>query len=162
MIKNAGKQFEISQIFAWSIQASTALKYLHIEKKIAHRDIKPGYICTILIFCTWETKSEDSFLNNMVKMSEILYFTHIGLKPSTCFFCIPGKKIGFILLDNINVYKIYRNIFLTENDQIKLGDLGCSRTIDSSNTELTMGVGTLPYMSPEVKNGNYNFNSDIW
>jgi serine/threonine protein kinase len=43
-IKNAGKQFEISQIFAWSIQASTALKYLHIEKKIAHRDIKPGYI----------------------------------------------------------------------------------------------------------------------
>jgi serine/threonine protein kinase len=39
-----GKKFEESQILNWSIQATTALKYLHFEKKIAHRDIKPGYI----------------------------------------------------------------------------------------------------------------------
>jgi serine/threonine protein kinase len=39
-----GNKFEEIQIFSWSLQATIALKYLHIEKKIAHRDIKPGYI----------------------------------------------------------------------------------------------------------------------
>jgi serine/threonine protein kinase len=39
--KKEGKKFEETQIFNWSLQATTALKYLHFEKKIAHRDIKP-------------------------------------------------------------------------------------------------------------------------
>jgi serine/threonine protein kinase len=42
LTEKEGKQFEEIQIFSWSIQATTALKYLHKEKKIAHRDIKPG------------------------------------------------------------------------------------------------------------------------
>lgn len=41
-MQKEGKEFEETQTFTWSIQATTALKYLHIEKKIAHRDIKPG------------------------------------------------------------------------------------------------------------------------
>lgn len=55
-------------------------------------------------------------------------------------------------------------MFLTQNDQIKLGDLGCARTIDSNNVNLTNKVGTKMYLSPEMikEDSSYNFNSDIW
>lgn len=43
IFENESKKFEESQILTWSIQATTALRYLNVEKKIAHRDIKPGY-----------------------------------------------------------------------------------------------------------------------
>jgi serine/threonine protein kinase len=42
-MQKEGKEFEEAQTFTWFIQATTALKYLHIEKKISHRDIKPGF-----------------------------------------------------------------------------------------------------------------------
>lgn len=53
-------------------------------------------------------------------------------------------------------------MFLTENDEIKLGDLGCARSIETSDTDLTVAIGTMPYISPETKSGYYDFNSDNW
>jgi serine/threonine protein kinase len=48
-------------------------------------------------------------------------------------------------------------------DKIKLGDLGCARSITTSITPLTYGVGTTPYICPEMKkNERYDFKSDIW
>lgn len=57
-----------------------------------------------------------------------------------------------------------QNIFVDEEENFKLGDFGISRTISSSVTEGTVGVGTYNYMAPEVKLGNqpYGITADIY
>ncbi len=56
------------------------------------------------------------------------------------------------------------NVFLTEADHIKLGDMGVSRTIDDNSTSLVSTyAGTFKYMSPEIKKKfKYTFNTDCW
>jgi serine/threonine protein kinase len=51
---------------------------------------------------------------------------------------------------------------LTHDYQIKLGDLGYSRLNDERDSELTADIGTFGYKSPEIINGEYSFNTDIW
>lgn len=59
--------------------------------------------------------------------------------------------------------KIKRNIFLTRDDRIKLGDFGYAYSNNTSGKVImTEIVGTLPYMSPEVKNKHYTTTTDIW
>ena len=57
-----------------------------------------------------------------------------------------------------------QNIFVDEEENFKLGDFGISRTISSSVTEGTVGVGTYNYMAPEVKLGSqpYGITADIY
>lgn len=57
-----------------------------------------------------------------------------------------------------------QNIFIDEEDNFKLGDFGISRTISSSVTEGTVGVGTYNYMAPEVRLGSqpYGISADIY
>lgn len=57
-----------------------------------------------------------------------------------------------------------QNIFIDEEDNFKLGDFGISRTISSSVTEGTVGVGTYNYMAPEVMLGSqpYGITADIY
>ena len=57
-----------------------------------------------------------------------------------------------------------QNIFIDEEDNFKLGDFGISRTISSSVTEGTVGVGTYNYMAPEVRLGSqpYGITADIY
>lgn len=53
------------------------------------------------------------------------------------------------------------NIFISDNDDFKLGDFGIARTV----TESTVGTvaGTYTYMAPEIYfNGSYNSNIDIY
>jgi serine/threonine protein kinase len=56
-----------------------------------------------------------------------------------------------------------KNIFLDEIDQIKLGDLGVARNMQSL-TSTSVFKGTIPYMSPEVVNEEegVDFKTDIW
>ena len=51
-------------------------------------------------------------------------------------------------------------MFLTETNQIKIGDFGLARTvIDITRTN----CGTKQYMSPEmIDNTGYSFSTDIW
>ena len=58
----------------------------------------------------------------------------------------------------------FRNIFITNQKQIKLGDLGASRKFDVDSISVTTNeIGTRPYMSPELRNGaNYSYKTDIW
>lgn len=58
----------------------------------------------------------------------------------------------------------WSNIFLSDGDDgtknIKLGDLGLSRIKAS---QMTSGVGTVGYMSPEiVLSEKYSYETDIW
>ena len=54
------------------------------------------------------------------------------------------------------------NIFLSQDNQIKLGDLGVSKIVESGKLAATI-VGTPYYLSPELwQRKQYNTKSDIW
>ena len=57
-----------------------------------------------------------------------------------------------------------QNIFMTEDDTLKIGDLGISKQMDSTRqTTDTRMIGTPLYLSPEILNNEpYSFKSDIW
>ena len=55
------------------------------------------------------------------------------------------------------------NIFLDSNMNVKLGDFGLSRLMDSGSEFANTHVGTPYYMSPEqISESRYNEKSDIW
>ncbi len=57
-----------------------------------------------------------------------------------------------------------QNIFLTKEARIKIGDFGISRAFDDESTSIAYtNLGTLKYMSPQVRNyTDYTFKSDCW
>jgi NIMA (never in mitosis gene a)-related kinase len=55
------------------------------------------------------------------------------------------------------------NIFLDSNMNVKLGDFGLARVMDSDSEFASTHVGTPYYMSPEqISESRYNEKSDIW
>jgi len=55
------------------------------------------------------------------------------------------------------------NIFLTKDDNIKVGDLGVARILNNTNELANTMVGTPYYLSPELCEGRpYNDKSDVW
>lgn len=56
-----------------------------------------------------------------------------------------------------------QNIFLMNNDFVKLGDFGIARVLNKTSELANTIVGTPYYLSPEIiENKPYNFKSDIW
>jgi len=56
-----------------------------------------------------------------------------------------------------------QNVFLTENNMVRLGDFGIARVLDHTFEQAKTVVGTPYYMSPEVcQNKPYDTNSDVW
>ena len=56
-------------------------------------------------------------------------------------------------------------MFLTKENSIKIGDFGVShlKDIDDSTESKQTLVGTIKYMSPEIReNRKYSYNTDIW
>jgi hypothetical protein len=53
------------------------------------------------------------------------------------------------------------NIFLSIDDRIKLGDLGCARNNESEKFVSTW-IGKRHYVSPEMNNYEYTYTTDIW
>ena len=55
------------------------------------------------------------------------------------------------------------NIFIDNDGDLKIGDLGLSRQLSSHTFEAFSRVGTPLYMSPEVLQGKaYDWKSDVW
>ena len=56
-----------------------------------------------------------------------------------------------------------KNIFITGDNVIKLGDFGISKVLDSTEAFARTVVGTPYYLSPEICEGNaYSKASDVW
>ena len=54
------------------------------------------------------------------------------------------------------------NIFLNDLGQIKLGDFGISKNLESLKMATTI-IGSMDYLAPEIVEGkNYSFEADIW
>ena len=55
------------------------------------------------------------------------------------------------------------NVFLDENDNIKLGDFGMARNLEHTAQLMTNFAGTPLYLPPEIINGQpYSFKADMW
>ena len=55
------------------------------------------------------------------------------------------------------------NVFIGNHDNVKLGDFGLSKELESSSRYAETNVGTPYYMSPEqINEEKYNNKSDIW
>ncbi len=55
------------------------------------------------------------------------------------------------------------NIFIDENNNVKLGDFGLAKQLIEPDELLFSQVGTLEYFSPEmINNTGYSLNTDIW
>jgi serine/threonine protein kinase len=60
---------------------------------------------------------------------------------------------------------ISRNILLTQHGDVKIGDLGLSKSVKSmSQQKQSIFPGTPNYMSPEIveEDPNYNEKIDVW
>ena len=57
---------------------------------------------------------------------------------------------------------------MTQDQNIKIGDLGVSKYKDFDDSSLTrqtqtFNIGTIKYMSPEIReNRSYSYNTDVW
>ena len=56
-----------------------------------------------------------------------------------------------------------QNIFLTDDNCVKVGDFGVSRVLDKTMAKANTVVGSPYYLSPEIiENRPYSFKTDIW
>ena len=76
---------------------------------------------------------------------------HRDLKPEN------GKRLSAVIMACLTIL-----VFLGDNLQVKLGDFGLSKVMQSHDFASTY-VGTPYYMSPEIcANERYTLASDIW
>ena len=86
---------------------------------------------------------EENILNWFIEMCEAINYIH------------SQKIIHRDLKPN--------NIFLMKNNHIKLGDFGIARVLKIDETSAQTQIGTQPYFSPEIINGEkYDYRTDIW
>eukprot|EP00940_MAST-03C_sp_MAST-3C-sp2_P002715 g2715.t1 len=86
-------------------------------------------------------------------------FAQLVLALSACHFHQEDGVVKPILHRDIKP----GNIFLDKHQNIKIGDFGLAKELNSKSTFAYTNVGTPYYMSPELVNDDrYNESSDIW
>ena len=114
--------------------------------------------CLNIIMDYYEKGDLNSLLENLIKKNKYLNEEQIWH-----FFIQLSLGLEYIHQKNI-IHRDLKpmNIFITRNNQIKIGDLGIAKMIKTFSKANTF-LGTPYYMSPELCEGKpYNAKSDIW
>ena len=60
------------------------------------------------------------------------------------------------------IIEYLRNIFLSTDNTVRIGDLGAAKAVEKANVTMTF-IGTSRYMSPEqYHEARYSYEVDIW
>lgn len=155
------KVIDISKMSA-SEQAST-FQEVEILKKLSHPNIikymdsfkQAGQLCIVTEFAEGGDMHQKLCLNKAVPIAEdviLSWFVQLSL-------ALAYTHKNKILHRDLKL----RNIFLTKDNKIKLGDFGIARILKNTMELAHTVVGTPYYLSPEIcENKAYNHKSDVW
>lgn len=120
--------------------------------------IKHPYLCIITEFCAG---------GDMDKLVQHLAFRD-GLPEKLIVVWLMQTASALDYMHTHSPVVLHRdlkpqNIYVTENGDLRLGDLGLARKLAGPMDMATSQVGTIVYLSPEILNQKpYNSKSDIW
>lgn len=155
-ILNKGKSL-MDECFASGYSASLNSRFLvRYLEKLEFEDST----CVVMELC------EKGDLDMLIKRLKKLEKDDSILKPSRVSKIFIQLTIGlYVLHGNKIIHRDLKpaNIFVDKEDNVKIGDFGCSTDLESTDGYAATQVGTLLYESPEVLEGRpYNCSSDMW
>uniref|UniRef100_T1J4E5 non-specific serine/threonine protein kinase n=1 Tax=Strigamia maritima TaxID=126957 RepID=T1J4E5_STRMM len=116
---------------------------------------KEGFLYIIMLYC------EGGDMYSKIKNQKGIYFPEKQIIQWTIQLCLALQYLHDkkILHRDLKT----RNIFLTKNDNVKIGDFGIAKILDSEDSMANTMTGTPYYMSPEMfSKKSYNYKSDVW
>lgn len=114
-----------------------------------------GHLYIVMEFC-----SGGDLLQRIRQQKDVLFSEDVILKWFTQM-CLGTKHIHDKRVLHRDIKS--KNIFLTDNGTVKVGDFGSACTLNSGKAFAQTYVGTPYYVSPEIwDNKPYNNKSDVW
>lgn len=168
------RKYALKKVFVDDIVDQKARADCFNEVNLLQRAKHPNIIR--FIYCEYSRQLTNGTLNlvlELAAMGDLSHFITSHIKRVTL---VPEKKIWkfisqlssglFYLHSNRIMHRDLKpaNIYLSENENIKIGDFGLGKYCPSE-TELfaTSVLGSPYYMSPErLLQRKYYFNSDVW
>ncbi|XP_053186905.1 serine/threonine-protein kinase Nek1-like [Scomber japonicus] len=164
--KEDGQQYVIKEIFISRIitaERQKAQQEVEVLSKMSHPNIvqyKESFeegdcLYIVMDYC------EGGDLSKKIKSQKGKHFSEQQILDWFVQICLALKHIHDKNILHRDIKP--KNIFLTKDGTVQLGDFGVARVLNSIEELATTGIGTPLYFSPEVcKNKPYNNKSDIW
>ena len=99
-------------------------------------------------------------------MGKLIKLSHGGLEEKVIWKYLLQMLLGLRYIHSLKI--LHRdmktiNVFLTENDEVRIGDLGVAKIAQDQSMFAQTVVGTPYYLSPELcEERPYNEKSDVW